>query len=241
MLIVDVPVQSQEEAFALERQILDDEARVAVVLVAQNIGNLVDRGDVDWVLGRVGESRVDRTGVLNVLVIHFFVSQGEEQLVLDDRAADIEAEVLVFERIRNDRAAFDLVTGHAVVVVKIKDRSVELVRSGLRNDVDGTARELAVLHVKRCKLDCRRSDRVVGDRKRLPTTRARACVQTESVARDRAIDRDRVVTRRAAQTLDARTIATAGTGDTDARVHSHDVANLPCNAGHLLNVFERER
>jgi hypothetical protein len=103
MIVVDVPVETGKPAFTRLRECPDNRANIASVLVRQNAGNrvcLINRQPVF-----VGKTTADRAGVLYATFVCFFISYGEEQLVLDDRSAEVKTEVLVFERVTDDRTA----------------------------------------------------------------------------------------------------------------------------------------
>ncbi len=97
-------------------------------------------------------------------VIKLFVSHGEKQLVLDDRAAEVKAHGLVFERVAEYFPTAKSVAGQILIVIQVEGRAMELVRTRFGNYVDCTTRELAVLNIERRKLDGRRGDRIVRNR-----------------------------------------------------------------------------
>ncbi len=178
---------------------------------------------------------------MHLALVGLFVSNREEKLVLDDGPADVEAVVLLVEGIGDDRVAFQRVARQAVVVEQVERRTGELVRSRLGDDVDRAARELAVLNVERCEFDCGRGDRVVGDRKSEPRRRAGAFVQAEAVARDCAVDRNRVGARVSSQAVDTVAGAVVGAAEAHARVDTNDVADLALDARHRLDLLDGKR
>ena len=175
------------------------------------------------------------------IVVGFFIRDREEQLVLDDRAAEIYAEVLVFEWIGNNGVAFELVAGQVVIVVQVKRRAVEFIRAGLGDDVDRATGELAVLHVQRCKFNGGRCDGVERDGKGEARRGSGTFVQAVTVIGDRTVDGECIGAGGAAQAVNAGSGAAVGASNADTRVDTNDVTNLARDARHRLKVFQRER
>src|SRR5690606_37813612 len=96
----------------------------------------------------------------------FLVSGENEQAILDDRAADRKADVLLVIGRRAEVAVdtAEAVAAQAVAGVLIKNVALPLIGARLRNRVDVTDRETAVGHVERRQLDSDLLDRVVGER-----------------------------------------------------------------------------
>ena len=146
MLVVDEPVDSAKNAARLLRQGSGDTEGGLAVDGLQNALNLLDRSHGGPPFRC--ESAADRAPALNGAIAGFFVGRIKEQLVLDDRAADIGAPVIILERFGDDRSAIDGLTGQAVGVVKNKTAAVKLVRAGLGDHVDRAAGKLPIFHVE---------------------------------------------------------------------------------------------
>ena len=126
--------------------------------------------EIRLLIGMVGRGIDVRPGILVVLA-----AQEEEELVLDDRAADGETEslgelllVLGPFAIRIEILHLFLVAGrrtdHILVGVIGIDRTLDRVRTGLGDGVDGTARETGLAHVERGDDNLDFFDGIQGDR-----------------------------------------------------------------------------
>ena len=240
VVVVDVPVKVHQHLLALLGNGVRDSESVEVV---GGLGSGDDR--VVFRLrrghqlgGQAGAGRPDvhRRGTLELLVV-----SEEEQLVLDDRAADGGAVALLFEGEpdalvrRQPGAVLGLGTGHAVVVVVVVRRAVEVVGAGLRDDVDGATLEARVLRIvgrgehRQALHRIQRDGRAVGGIART--------VQAEVVVLLHAVDGEAV-----------EAVVLAGDGDgvavlrveIDGRVVADHVLQVAVDAGRVGNLAGRE-
>src|SRR5207247_5691358 len=77
----------------------------------------------------------------------------EEQLVLDDRATDRSADVVVFECARIERIRSCLGADGRVVAPVVEERATKLVRAALRHHVDPSSDEVALPDIVRRAVD----------------------------------------------------------------------------------------
>ena len=189
---VDVPVQARQDVVGtdVDLVLLEILARVAdlvgilietdeflgkfggEILVGRTVFQFDHAVQLEVVLliGVVGRRVNVRPGVLVVLA-----AQEEEELVLDDRTAHRETEglgelllVLGPFAVRIEILHLFLVAGrrtdHVLVGVVGIDRTLDRVRTGLGDGVDGTARETGLAHVERRHDDLDLFDGIQGDR-----------------------------------------------------------------------------
>ena len=175
----------------------------------------------------------DRTDAVLLLL---FERTEEEQLVLDDRAAEGDARGAVLV------VAFPALTGGVVadhargVLVDEVRRAVEVVGARLGDGVDRRAHAAARGHVVVGGGDVVFLDRVLRDRRALG--RQAVVVQAEGVARVDGVDGDAVV----AEVLAVgRERAAVAVGDHDAGIGAHDVLDRAVGGRHAVHVFARER
>ena len=240
MVVVDVPVEVDENLLAFLRHRNRNSQRVVVVgsLGRRNhrvIFRLRRRKQLRR-KRRTGRAHRHRSGTLEL-----FVVGEEEQLVLNDGAAEGATVALLFE-VKTDGlvrrqpgAVLGLGTGHRVVVVVVVSRTVEFVGARLRDDVDGAALEARILGVvgrgeDREALHCiERNGRAVGGVART--------VQTEVVVLLHAVD---------GEAIEAVVLASDGDGvavlrvEVDGRVVTDYVLQVAVDAGRVLDFTGRE-
>ena len=106
-------------------------------------------------------TRADRAAIEQVGAVEHFNRCEEEQLVLDDRTAKIEAVTSFGIGACVDRVALERITAQAVTGVVIESAAEEIVGTRLDNGIDVTSRETAVDNIERCELDRDLVDRIV--------------------------------------------------------------------------------
>ena len=153
VLLADVPVDAGEELqVALVLVVVVVGTRIVVVVLDEEVPHLLGLGDLDTgdhaglvldaVLGRTPLDDLGRArGALGV--------DEEEQLVLDDRAAQGEAVRGLAFRGTLEVHAVDAVAVHVLVLVIGISRPLERVRTGLRDGVDTAADEVRLTDVVR--------------------------------------------------------------------------------------------
>ena len=190
MVVGDVRIQTAEIPLRTLGKAAGQTASFIAVDVAEDRREAIEiglRGEGQFV--RIAGA--GRAVFLRVRQIGLFVSAEEEQAILDDRAAEGHAVALFLIGRRGEIDTVGRVALKAVVGVGEECRTVELVRARLGHDVDGAARELAVLNVERREFDRGFADRVEGDRQRVAAGEGGA-VQAEQVRLSDAVDGESV-------------------------------------------------
>ena len=156
----------------------------------EDVGEAVDGRLRGGRLGRDVRGLADvRAGIRRVLLLKLG-REREEQLVLDDRAAEPEPFLRLAER---RRAEVGDVALHLLVARAVRARAVEFVRAALRDGVDEEAGEVALANVERRQEDLVFLDRLERNLLRAGGTAGlQRRAQTEEVVRDRAVDLNRV-------------------------------------------------
>ena len=117
------------------------------------------------------------------------VAREEEELVLEDRAAEAGAELLEIERARVEPRPADPLADPVLVSRVVVERAGEVVRARLGHRVHRGADEVALAHVEGRDVHLHRLDRVKRDRRDARAV-ARLAGETERVIEVRPVDRD---------------------------------------------------
>ena len=213
LVIGDVPVEARRVLLVGDRLGQRDaaEREGRTIGVGEHIGDGVDirlchRRAARAVDGG-GEACPDGTDGGGVEGLVVLVGERKEQRVLDDRAAEGGAVVVLLDQ-RLDRGLLDLGADQIIVQEVREHRTAELVGALTQHDVDRTAEEVAVLDIEGNRLHRELLDRVDGDR--AAAGRQTAGVETEVVLRLHAIDGDAVGSRVGAGDRDATVAAQVG-------------------------------
>ncbi len=191
MVVVDVPVNAGEQALRLFRQCRRRRTAAHVDAIGVEHEGVQGREE-SWgqAVICVRSFKVHRAGVFE-----FRVVDQEEQLVLDDRAAQRGAVFFLFENAGIERAgaAEGRFAYEVLVAVVVISSAVELVGAALGDDVDAAAGEVGRGHgvVSSHKLD--RLDDIEIDRRAARSGKAAA--EAEVIFLDSAVDRDAVEAR----------------------------------------------
>ena len=223
VIVVDVPVQLAEELFIFN----GERSRKATGDITILVHSCVD----DALVQSVRQTDIVRLVAEDVCAFELFVGTEEEQFVLDDRAADIDAVTLLFEAAQVALDAIGFVAGQRVVGVVKEQAAVELVRAGFRHSVDVTSGERTVVDVERSEFNRHLLDGVVGERDALGWVTVG--VQAEVIVQANTVDGQRVVARVGTGAVDR---VVEGFVDIDTRVEANDVLDV---AVHCRSIFQR--
>ena len=162
VIIADVPVEFDKDLLVGIVSAGRDGARIIAIEFHGDVADFVDFSlrDVNFVDG----ARTDRSAVKQVHTFQLLVSSEEEQLVLDDRATNAKTVAVFIILTGRDVVAFERVCAQAIIGVVTEEVAVDFVRTGLRNSVDVTSGEAAILNIKRCQFDSNLLNSVVGER-----------------------------------------------------------------------------
>ena len=174
-------------------------------------------------IGFIGEAATSRAEVVATRQVSFLVTKCEEQAILDDRTVQRSAPALFF--VSRQRTTIDAVGEKTTIEVGEECRTAEFIATAFGNNVDKTAGEFRIFHIKRREFDRNLVDHIVGKRQRV--TRCERCaIQTEDVRLDDAVNGKGVGAVIATQARD--TINIVVLLKADARVDADDVTNVAC-------------
>ena len=222
----DVPVDLCNDLVVIFADVVGHTQWVIFVDRVRDRSDLVDLG-----LGDGGRRHVDNC---RGLVAQAFPGDSKEQLVLDDRASELDTKVLRFE-IAVERLAARRVAGKGIRGVGEEGRTVELIGARLQLRIDGAALKTTLLDVGRNRFDREFADGIKRHRaaRRGETTRFKA----ERVAELDAVDTDAVETVVLAGDRDG---ATVGWIKCDERIARREVADVAVDGRNTGNVLGRQ-
>ncbi len=139
VLVVNVPVEAQHVLLGFLRAVTGLAARLVVIDVLRDAFDaLVVRLAQPIPFLTVARARI--APLQETRVFPVFVGSEEEQLVLDDRTADVETIVILVVGLAGEVAIIigDRVAAEVVVRVLVEDFAFPFIRTGFRNRVDVT-------------------------------------------------------------------------------------------------------